>query len=143
MTIELRVKNSGLVPRTYKEEGERGSLFAAEDPHIPFSIRRMYVISGVDKGVTRGDHAHKKTDQVMFVVQGELTLHLDDGETKQSIRLTSRDEGIRLAPMLWHYMSDFTPDCMALVAASLPYNESDYIRDYEEFKKYARTLNLR
>src|SRR3989344_5750506 len=100
---EIRVKNSGLVPRSSIEEGGRGSL----------------------------------------IIVGELILHLDDGSSQQTLRLSGKTDGVRLGPMLWHSMSDFTPDCVALLVASLPYDESDYIRDYEEFKKYTRALNLR
>lgn len=137
---EIRVKNSGLVPRSTVDEGGRGSLLVVEGGRMPFAMARVYAIHSVSSpGAARGAHAHKKTDQVIFIIVGGLTLHLDDGSLQQSLRLTSEDEGIRLGPMLWHSMSNFTADCVALLVASLPYDESDYIRDYEEFKKYART----
>lgn len=138
--IDIRVKHSGVVPRTYRQEEVRGTLFAAGDADFPFQIRRVYVISDVPSAALRGDHAHRETDQVMFVVRGNLTLHLDDGEAKQSLKLTSKDEGVRLAPLLWHAMSDFSEDCIALVVADKPYDEADYIHDYEEFKKHADSL---
>ena len=141
---EIRVKNSGFVPRSSIEEGGRGSLLVVEGGQMPFTMARVYAVHGVrEPGAARGAHAHKKTDQAIFIIAGELTLHLDDGSSQQSLRLREKEDGVRLGPMLWHSMSDFTPDCVALLVASLPYDESDYIRDYEEFKKYARTLNLR
>jgi hypothetical protein len=139
--IELQVKHSGTVDRTRVAEGGRGTLLAIEEKQLPFVIRRVYTISGVsDAGALRGEHAHKKTDQALFVVQGALTLHLDDGTTAQAIRLTSEDSGIRLGPLLWHSMSDLTTDCVALIAASLPYDGSDYIREYDAFKTYVGTI---
>ena len=35
--------------------------------------------------------------------------------------------------MQWHEMYDFSPDCVLLVLASDIYDESDYIRDYDQF----------
>ena len=135
---EIRVKNSGLVPRSSIEEGGRGSLLVVEGGQMPFAMARVYAIHGVSElGAVRGMHAHKKTDQAIFIIVGELILHLDDGSSQQTLRLSGKTDGVRLGPMLWHSMSDFTPDCVALLVASLPYDESDYIRDYEEFKKYA------
>jgi dTDP-4-dehydrorhamnose 3,5-epimerase len=36
--------------------------------------------------------------------------------------------------MLWHTMSNFSPDCVILVLADAHYDESDYIRDYDVFR---------
>ena len=119
---------------------ERGKLFVLEDATLPFAIRRVYAISGVATGATRGGHAHRKTDQALFVLSGSLTLNTDDGTHTESIPVAASEDGVRLPPMLWHTMSDFSPDCVALVAASLPYDEADYIRSYDDFKKYAGTV---
>jgi len=35
--------------------------------------------------------------------------------------------------MVWREMHDFSDDCVLLVLASEHYDESDYIRDYDEF----------
>jgi len=127
---EIHVKNSGLVPRSAFEEGGRGSLLVVEGGQLPFIMARVYTIHSVSEpGAVRGMHAHKKADQVIFIISGELSLHLDDGTSQQSFRLGEKDSGVRLGPVLWHSMSDFTPDCVALLVASLPYDESDYIRD--------------
>jgi len=139
--MEIHVQHSGIVPRQWLDQGERGSLLVVEGMKIPFAIQRVYVMSGIEeKGVVRGNHAHKKTDQAIFCVRGSFVLHLDDGKTTQSIKMTNQTDGVRLGPTLWHFMSDFTPDGVALVVASAPYDESDYIRDYEEFKKYASSV---
>lgn len=139
--MEIQVQHSGIVPRQWFDEGERGSLLVVEGRKMSFAIQRVYIMSGIEgKGVVRGNHAHKKTDQAIFCVRGSFTLHLDDGKTTQSIKMTNLTDGVRLGPTLWHFMNDFTPDCVALVVASAPYDESDYIRDYEEFKKYASSI---
>lgn len=135
--LVIHVRNSGIVPRMRTEEDARGSLLAVEEGGVPFVMRRAYTISDVAQtDIRRGEHAHKKTDQVIFIVKGGLTLHLDDGTVQQELRLSENSLGIRLGPLLWHSMSDFTPDCVVLVVASDHYDESDYIRDYDDFRTY-------
>lgn len=139
--VDIHVQHSGFVPRIRVSEGARGSLFAIEDKQLPFSFKRIYALCGVaDDTLTRGNHAHKTNDQVMFVIQGALTLHLDDGTSTQSLRITNDDPGVRLGVKLWHSMNEFTQDCVAIIVASHAYDDSDYIRDYSEFKKYVSTI---
>jgi dTDP-4-dehydrorhamnose 3,5-epimerase-like enzyme len=133
--MRIKVKNSGVVKLTARKHPKLGHLFVAESKrHIPFPIKRTYVISNVrDKSAIRGNHAHKKTAQVMFCVSGSFNLHLDDGELKQKLLLDNPECGVILGPMLWHAMSEFSKDCVILVFASHYYDEGDYIRDYEDF----------
>lgn len=63
---------------------------------------------------------------------------LDDGEKRQTIRMNDPYVGIRLGALLWHEMTNFSPDCVILVLANDFYKESDYIRDYEEFLRLVK-----
>jgi hypothetical protein len=62
---------------------------------------------------------------------------LDDGRNKTTLRLDRPDRALLLPPMLWHEMSDFSPDCVLLVVADLPFEEADYIRSYADFLNLA------
>lgn len=138
---EITVQKSGRITPVRTTQKERGAILAIEEQHVSFPIRRTYVIHGIDDANTvRGGHAHYKNEQVLFVLEGAFTLHLDDGKTVQDIRVSAGDDGIRLGALLWHGMSDFTHDCIVLVLASEPYDESDYIRNYEIFKNYVGTF---
>ena len=122
-------------------DARRGNLFAAEGAkNIPFAIRRVYFVNNMrDAAVMRGGHAHKKTKQVIFCANGSFRLHLDDGKKKQSIVLDTPTSGVILGPKLWHTMSKFSKNCVMLVFASDYHRESDYIRDYEDFRKIVKT----
>lgn len=61
---------------------------------------------------------------------------LDDGECETSVLMDSSEKGVLIEPRVWHYMRNFSPDCVLLVLADQHYDEADYIRDYEEFKKW-------
>ncbi|MGF1697571.1 FdtA/QdtA family cupin domain-containing protein [Vibrio lamellibrachiae] len=113
---------------------ERGGLVALEaGKDIPFDIKRVYYISGTEKDVARGFHAHKELRQVAVCVVGQCRFIMDDGSDRQEIIMNSADKGILIDKMQWHEMEAFSKDCVLLVMASDYYDESDYIRDYENF----------
>jgi len=117
---------------------ERGRLVAIEGAtDIPFEIARVYYVFGTREGVTRGLHAHRSLHQVAVAVAGSCTMRLDDGANQVEIRLDNPEKGLTLPPMVWHEMSNFSPNCVLMVLASTPYDETDYIRDHEEFSKLA------
>ena len=114
----------------------RGSLVAVESHQtIPFEIKRVYYIFNTLEGVTRGMHAHMAVKQVMLCVTGSCRILLDDGFSKEFVTLDSPTKGLLLESFVWREMSEFSPDCVLLVIASEHYDEDDYIRDYDKFKK--------
>lgn len=115
---------------------DRGSLVALEaNKTIPFDIKRVYYIFGTKPGVARGFHAHKALKQVAVCVSGSCRMLLDDGKQKAEVLLDSPVKGLVIDSFVWHEMHDFTPDCVLLVLASEHYDESDYIRNYDDFIK--------
>lgn len=122
-----------LVQLTVKGD-ERGSLVAIEQLRdAPFDIARVYYLYGTIPGVTRGLHAHRELRQLVVALAGSCTMLLDDGAARTSIRLGDPATGLLLPPLVWHEMSDFSPDCVLMVLADAAYDEADYIRDYGEF----------
>lgn len=112
----------------------RGGLVVAEaQRHIPFEIKRVYWIHGTKAGVERGFHAHKALQQVAVAVSGSCEMVLDDGEGKVTVTLDSPDKGVRIGSGVWRVMKSFTLDCVLVVFADSYYDESDYIRDYDQF----------
>lgn len=115
---------------------ERGSLVALEaKKNVPFDIMRVYYIFGTQVGISRGFHAHKKLKQVAVCITGKCRMLLDDGKQREEHWLDSASQGIVIEDMVWREMHDFSEDCVLLVLASEYFDESDYIRDYQEFKK--------
>ncbi|MDO8183834.1 MAG: FdtA/QdtA family cupin domain-containing protein [bacterium] len=137
---EIKVKFSGLITLPLVGEGDRGWLaFAEAEKHVPFSIRRFYVVGGIKlPNIDRGGHAHKTLRQVIFCLVGNFTLRLDDGETKQEITMTDPAHGVILGSGLWHDMANISSDCVMLIVADGQYDEADYIRDYEQFKNWVK-----
>lgn len=118
---------------------DRGSLIALEEERgLPFAIARVYYVFGTLSGVSRGFHAHRKLQQLAVAVSGSCTMLVDDGHRRVSVPLSSPERGLLLGPMLWREMHDFSPDCVLLVVADTPYDESDYIRNYQAFLRELR-----
>lgn len=113
---------------------ERGSLVSIEQGMlIPFEIKRIYYLYNTGKEVSRGYHAHRQLKQVAICVSGKCRMVLDNGSVREEVWLDCPTKGLLIESMMWREMHDFSPDCVLLVIASQPYNESDYIRNYQVF----------
>ena len=115
---------------------DRGNLIALEaHKDIPFDVKRVFYIYGVQKNLSRGHHAHYKTKQLLIVLNGSCKVTLDDGIQKETFSLNRRNLGLFQDAMIWSAMHEFSKDCVLLVLADRHYDESDYIRDYDYFIK--------
>ncbi len=111
------------------------SFFEA-DRSVPFSIRRVYYISKVPEGTRRGFHAHKELKQMLFCPYGRIQLILENRNGREEIELCDPSIGVLIEECTWREMLWLQKDSVLCVAASDYYDASDYIRDYDEFKKY-------
>ena len=71
----------------------------------------------------------------MICVSGSCKIHLDNGTETAEVLLDKPWEGLYIANNMWREMYDFSPGAVLLVLASEFYDEKDYIRNYEDFKK--------
>ncbi len=102
---------------------------------IPFEIKRVFWSYYTPQMITRGRHAHHQLEQVLVAVSGKVivTNESKDGNTTVHV-LENPNTGLYIPPMFWHVMQ-FSHSAVMLSLASMDYNEKDYIRDYDEFKK--------
>ena len=122
-----------------KHSDARGNLCVGElDKELPFPVKRIYYIYGVDDDKRRGLHAHKKLKQIIFAISGSFRILLDDGEERQEVFLDSPDKGILIDKPTWREIYDFSRDAVLVCLASDVYRVSDYIRDYDEFINYIK-----
>lgn len=112
---------------------ERGTLVAVENgPALPFTIQRLFYVVGAGDA-PRGMHAHREQHEFIMCAAGSCLVTTDDGIARRDYELCSPDRGLYLAPMEWIELRSFSKDCVLLALASAPYDESDYIRDYNIF----------
>lgn len=117
-----------------KIEDPRGNLsFIEELQHIPFKIERTYWIYDVPGGQVRGGHAFKVQKELIVALSGSFDVVVDDGKVKQTFSLNRSYYGLYLPAGVWRQMQNFSTNSLALVLSSTPFDENDYIRDYQEF----------
>jgi dTDP-4-dehydrorhamnose 3,5-epimerase-like enzyme len=115
-----------------------GYLSVFEDRDISFPIRRLYYIHSVPEGVQRGFHAHKNLQQFAFCPYGDITMILDDGKSRKEIQMNNPSIGVHIGSGIWREMLWNKADSVLCVVASEYYDESDYIRDYDEFLRLVK-----
>ena len=106
---------------------ERGTLYVIEEM-IDFQVKRVYFISNAG-GTTRGMHRHRVTKQALFVPKGSCVIKVQEMDSNEEISycLDSPEKLLYLNPEDFHWMLDFSEDCVLMVLASNKYDKRDYI----------------
>lgn len=119
----------------------RGNLtVVGEFKELPFKISRVYWVYDVPGGEHRGGHAHKHCREFIVAVSGAFTVTLDDSEHKSSFLLNHPYQGLLVETGVWRTLEDFSSGAVCLVLAELPFDEEDYIRDYDEYRNYVHNV---
>lgn len=114
--------------------GNGGNLNAIEGgANLPFDIRRVYYITQVPKGVSRGFHSHRRLEQLLLCVNGSVSIRIKTPFEEEVISLNDPANGLYIGHMVWREMFDFSPGAVLLVLASEHYTEEDYIRDHSRY----------
>lgn len=123
------------IPRVHDE---RGLLAVVEGDLLPFEIKRVYYLYDVPTDAYRGGHAHKELYQLIVPLSGSFDVLLSDGEHSKTITLNKPHKGLLIVPGIWREIDNFSSGCVCLVLASNAYNESDYIRDFDQFLTFKK-----
>ncbi|MEJ5349138.1 MAG: FdtA/QdtA family cupin domain-containing protein [Desulfosoma sp.] len=121
------------LPKIHDRQGAITPIYGGG--HIPFSIQRVYYLYDVPGGVSRGGHAHRELQQLIVSVMGAFDVVLDDGTERRRVHLDRAYYGLYVPSMIWRELENFSSGGICLVLASLPFDEADYIRDYNLFRR--------
>jgi dTDP-4-dehydrorhamnose 3,5-epimerase-like enzyme len=114
----------------------RGNLtFVEGGNHVDFDIKRVYYLYDVPGGAERGGHAHRELKQVIIAMSGSFDVVLDDGHVSQRFHLNRSYMGLYIPSMVWRELDNFSSGAVCMVLASEVYDEGDYYRDYDEFRR--------
>lgn len=114
----------------------RGHLGIIEKEVVPFDIKRVYYLYDVPSDAYRGGHAHKNLSQLLIALSGSFEVHLKNGEENVTVVLNKPNKGLLIEPGIWREIDNFSSGSVCLVLASDVFKESDYIRDYDDFKLF-------
>lgn len=130
------MKSVRLVSFIYREESG-GDLVVAEgrSNSVPFSIERVFNVRG-SKGSVRGRHAHRECTQLLICTNGMIEVACNDGRQTSVYILDKVNCGLLIEPGIWSEQKYVEENTVLTVLCDSPYDESDYIRNYEDFLKY-------
>lgn len=116
---------------------KRGNLSFFEYPNqLPFEIARTYWIYDVPGGEVRGSHAFKEQQEFIIALSGSFDIVVNDGEKEKKFSLNRSYCGLYIPKMFWRRIENFSTNSLALIVSDRLYDDNDYIRDFEQFKKY-------
>lgn len=122
-----------------KHHHNKGNISVIENGiTIPFDVKRAYYLYDVPGGESRGGHAHKELEQLIIAVSGSFNVKIYDGLVTRTFTLNRPYQGLLVVPGIWRELDDFSSGSVCLVLASHKYDETDYIRDYQEYINYKK-----
>lgn len=125
------------LPRIHMPQGNITPVHNSRE--IPFDVARVFYLYDVPGGESRGGHAHRQLQQFIVSVMGAFDVILDDAATRTRVTLNRAYQGLYVPPMIWAEVVGFSSGAVSLVMASLPYDESDYLRDYDDYIREKRS----
>jgi dTDP-4-dehydrorhamnose 3,5-epimerase-like enzyme len=114
----------------------RGKLSVVEGASLPFEIKRIYYLYDVPQGATRGEHGHRKLEQVLLCPAGAVEVMVCDGSKQEFFTLREPSTLLHIPPGSWRRVRFLEPGSVLCVLASRPYEPDDYIHDYQEFLQW-------
>lgn len=121
-----------------KIEDLRGNIAVIENEAIPFEIKRVYYLFDVPSSARRGGHAHKELWELLIPLSGSFDVGLNDGSQTKTVTLNKPDKGLLIRSGIWRELENFSSGSVCLVIASEVFDESDYIRDFDDFLAHVR-----
>lgn len=114
---------------------ENGSLTVAENcGQQPFAVRRVFYLYDVPADTFRGGHSHHEAEEMIVALTGSFDVVLDDGKNpKRRFTLNRPYQALYIPTGIWRTLDNFSGSSISMVLTSRRYEESDYVRDYQEF----------
>lgn len=116
-------------------EDLRGNLGFVQDGFLPFEFKRIYYLFDVPSNAFRGGHSHVHQQEVLIALSGSFEVVLHDGYEKKSFLLNKPNIGLHITTGIWRELQNFSSGSVCLVIAQNNFDETDYIRDFDEFLK--------
>ncbi len=134
----MKVKGARLIETRLVTEAD-GQLWVTEAGNqIPFEIKRIFCVMNVVAGKSRGDHATKKTNLILFPIAGSCDVVVDDGQNQDIYHMDDPTKGLYIDAMIWRSMQNFTPDCIMMAVCDRPFEPGN--ETYDNYEDYLAAL---
>lgn len=118
-----------------------GTICVAENSgRLPFAVKRVFYITDIPSDSSRGGHSHIAGHEMIVAASGCFDVKIHDGLHEYSVRLDRPWRGLHIPPGIWVSLDNFSTGCICLALCSNTYDDSDYIRSFEEFVSSKRNL---
>ncbi len=103
--------------------------------YIDFEVKRVYFVSQPNGNT--GAHCHKIEKEFFILQNGSCAAVIDQGNGLEEIKMKGPESAIYVGQFVWHHFKDFSEGAILLALSSTNYSSdrSDYIEDYEEYRK--------
>ncbi len=134
----MNVQGARLISTRLVTESD-GQLWVTEAGNqIPFEIKRIFCVMNVAEGKSRGDHATKKTNLILFPICGSCDVVVDDGKNQDTYHMDDPTKGLYIDAMIWRSMQNFTPDCIMMAVCDRPFEPGN--ETYDNYEDYLAAL---
>ncbi len=115
----------------------RGHLVSFEkNVNLPFEVKRAFYIFDTKPLIARGQHANRNSEFCMIAINGSCKVKITTGGgISTTVSLDTPHKALYLNKMVWKEMYDFSYNAILLVLTNTHYDESEYIRNYDDFLK--------
>ena len=136
--MKYNVYDCSMIELSKHHSDRKGNISVVQNGDtVPFDVKRVYYLYDVPGGEVRGGHAYKENQEFIVALSGSFDVVLDDGKEKKTFSLNRSYNGLYVPKGMWREMENFSTNSLALVLSSTKYDKDDYIRDYQEFLKFA------
>lgn len=139
MTVDLSEPKLLPLPAIEDERGVKVLGFVQPELNCPFPIRRFYYMYDLPVNLDRGHHAHRACHRQLIALAGSVEVDLELGTRRWKFTLDSPAVSLFVPAPCWIVYRALTPGAVLGALASEPFDEADYIRDYQEFKRHAHS----
>ena len=82
---------------------------------------------------------HKALQQVLVVLNGAISIMLDDGRRCETFKITAESNArLKISKPAWREITALHDNTIIAVLADETYHEDDYLRNYDDFIDYTR-----
>ncbi len=119
-----------------QHDSKNSSLTVFEQNALPFRIARVFIVDVQSKS-SRGFHAHKECMQLLVCLKGKCNVTVDDSYIRKEYLLNKSNQGLLIPATIWAEQQ-YEDNTILMVLTDKPYDENDYIRNYNQFLEFRR-----